>query len=161
MINIVCAFTVEYAQIDWHDFVIVETINFRENEAGPFVCLSVRLLVHLSGYLLVHLSSSVSPSHPSVCLSVRPSVCLASYFLFVGYLPPPIRPSQLAQRLLQQSKFDRMAEDGGEVQEIEMEVEEQDTGDQVTPTTGANEGKKDKAKQVKGRHNLPLLLCDE
>lgn len=25
---------VEYAQIDWHDFVIVETINFRESEAG-------------------------------------------------------------------------------------------------------------------------------
>ena len=27
-------FTVEYAQIDWHSFVIVETINFRESEAG-------------------------------------------------------------------------------------------------------------------------------
>ena len=26
--------TVEYAQIDWHSFVIVETINFRESEAG-------------------------------------------------------------------------------------------------------------------------------
>ena len=26
--------SVEYAQIDWHDFVIVETINFNENEAG-------------------------------------------------------------------------------------------------------------------------------
>lgn len=25
---------VEYAQIDWHSFVIVETINFRESEAG-------------------------------------------------------------------------------------------------------------------------------
>ena len=25
---------VEYAQIDWHDFVIVETISFRESEAG-------------------------------------------------------------------------------------------------------------------------------
>ena len=28
--------TVEYSQIDWHDFVIVETISFRESEAGTF-----------------------------------------------------------------------------------------------------------------------------
>ena len=63
-----------------------------------------------------------------------------------GYLPPPIRPSQLAQRLLQQTKFDRMAEDGGEVQDVEMEVEEQDHADQATPTSA--EGKKeDKGKQ--------------
>ena len=27
---------VEYAQIDWHDFVIVETISFRESEAGTY-----------------------------------------------------------------------------------------------------------------------------
>ena len=26
--------TVEYSSIDWHDFVVVETINFRENETG-------------------------------------------------------------------------------------------------------------------------------
>ena len=25
---------VEYSSIDWHDFVVVETINFRENETG-------------------------------------------------------------------------------------------------------------------------------
>ncbi len=49
---------VEYAQIDWHDFVICETINFREDEAG--------------------------------------------------YLPPPIQPSQLATRLIQQNKFDKI-----------------------------------------------------
>ncbi len=60
--------------MDWHDFVLVETINFGEVEGG--------------------------------------------------YLPPPIRPTQLAQRLLQQQKYERMAEEGGEVQEIEMEVEE-------------------------------------
>ncbi len=68
--------------------------------------------------------------------------------LLSGYLPPPIRPSQLAQRLLQQSKFDRLAEEGGEVQEIEMEVEEQDqASDQAMPTTGAGDRR---AKQVKG-----------
>ncbi|XP_019853715.1 PREDICTED: splicing factor 3A subunit 1-like [Amphimedon queenslandica] len=66
---------VEYAQIDWHDFIIVETINFRESEAG--------------------------------------------------YLPPPIQPSQLAARLLQQQKYDRQEEENNEVEEIEMEVEEQ------------------------------------
>ncbi len=26
--------TVEYAQIDWHDFILVETINFKESEMG-------------------------------------------------------------------------------------------------------------------------------
>ena len=25
---------VAFAQIDWHDFVVVETVNFREEEAG-------------------------------------------------------------------------------------------------------------------------------
>lgn len=51
---------------------------------------------------------------------------LAFLFLPPGYLPPPIRPSQLAQRLLQQQKYERLADDVGEVQEIEMEVEEQE-----------------------------------
>ncbi len=57
----------------------------------------------------------------------------------LGYLPPPIRPTQLAQRLLQQSKFERMAEDG-EVQEIEMEVDEQEQqAEQAAPAAGADE----------------------
>ena len=25
---------VEYSQVDWHEFILVETITFRENEAG-------------------------------------------------------------------------------------------------------------------------------
>lgn len=83
----------EYAQIDWHDFVLVETINFSENEGG--------------------------------------------------YLPPPIRPTQLAQRLLQQQKYERMAEEGGEVQEIEMEVEEQEVEETA--------GQKEKEREEKGR----------
>ena len=29
-------FIVEYAQIDWHDFAVVETISFREDEAGEW-----------------------------------------------------------------------------------------------------------------------------
>ena len=28
---------VEYSYIDWHDFVVVETINFRENETGQLL----------------------------------------------------------------------------------------------------------------------------
>ena len=28
---------VEYSSIDWHDFVVVETINFRENETGQLL----------------------------------------------------------------------------------------------------------------------------
>lgn len=45
------------------------------------------------------------------------------YVLSPGYLPPPIHSSQLAQRLLQQQKYERLDE-GGEVEEIEMELEE-------------------------------------
>lgn len=26
--------TVAYAQIDWHDFVVVETVDFQPNESG-------------------------------------------------------------------------------------------------------------------------------
>ena len=88
----------EYAQIDWHSFVIVETINFRESEAGRS-----------------HRSSILIPSAASL------SLCLSC----PGYLPPPIHSSQLAQRLLQQQKYERLDE-GGEVQEIEMELEEND-----------------------------------
>ena len=70
----------------------------------------------------------------------------------IGYLPPPIRPSQLAQRLLQQTKFDRLAEDSGEVQDVEMEVE-----DQESDVTSITETKKDdKAKQVKGRRTCTI-----
>ena len=32
-------FSVEYAAIGWHDFVVVETINFREDEAGEIFIL--------------------------------------------------------------------------------------------------------------------------
>ena len=27
-------FAVAFAQVDWHDFVVVETVNFREDEIG-------------------------------------------------------------------------------------------------------------------------------
>lgn len=46
--------------------------------------------------------------------------------MLLGYLPPPIHSSQLAQRLLQQQKYERLDE-GGEVEEIEMELEENET----------------------------------
>ncbi|XP_065902944.1 splicing factor 3A subunit 1-like [Dysidea avara] len=65
----------EYSSIGWHDFVVVETINFRDNETG--------------------------------------------------FLPAPIAPTQLAARLLAQQKYERIQEEGGDVQEIEMEVEEE------------------------------------
>ena len=29
-------FSVEYAQIGWHDFVVCETISFREDEGGMY-----------------------------------------------------------------------------------------------------------------------------
>ena len=29
-------FVVAYAQIDWHDFVVVETVDFQQNEPGNF-----------------------------------------------------------------------------------------------------------------------------
>lgn len=29
-------FLVAFAQIDWHDFVVVETVNFREDEMGMY-----------------------------------------------------------------------------------------------------------------------------
>lgn len=28
--------TVAYAQIDWHDFVVVETVDFQPNESGKY-----------------------------------------------------------------------------------------------------------------------------
>ena len=28
------SFAVAFAQVDWHDFVVVETVNFREDEIG-------------------------------------------------------------------------------------------------------------------------------
>ena len=28
--------SVSFAQIDWHDFVVVETVEFKENETGIF-----------------------------------------------------------------------------------------------------------------------------
>lgn len=30
-------FTVAYAQIDWHDFVVVETVDFQPNESGKLI----------------------------------------------------------------------------------------------------------------------------
>lgn len=33
--------TVAYAQIDWHDFVVVETVDFQPNESGKFMVKKV------------------------------------------------------------------------------------------------------------------------
>ena len=74
-----------------------------------------------------------------VRLTVHLHSKLSSTCFLLGYLPPPIRPSQLAQRLLQQQKYERLADDAGEVQEIEMEVEEQD--DQPSFTEKASQEK--------------------
>ncbi len=61
------------------------------------------VLLHVHVHVVMY---SIFPPHP------------------LGYLPPPIRPTQLAQRLLQQQKYQRLTEESGDVQEIEMEVEE-------------------------------------
>ena len=63
---------------------------------------------------------------------------------------------------MQQSKFDRMADDSGEVQEIEMELEEQDQGttEQATPTPEASKGAAEKEKQVTGCLHVQILLLE-
>ena len=53
---------VEYAQIDWHDFVIVETISFRESEAGmkcsfwwqTCICLVTHKTSRVFSYVVTH-----------------------------------------------------------------------------------------------------------
>ena len=37
-VHVLCIPLVEYSSIGWHDFVVVETINFRENETGQLEC---------------------------------------------------------------------------------------------------------------------------
>lgn len=34
--ELIMLFLVSYAQIDWHDFVVVETVDFQSNESGNF-----------------------------------------------------------------------------------------------------------------------------
>ena len=34
-------FPVAYAQIDWHDFVVVETVDFQPNESGELMQIFV------------------------------------------------------------------------------------------------------------------------
>ena len=43
---------VEYSSIDWHDFVVVETINFRQNEMGQLLCSVVFgcVIIHMMVY---------------------------------------------------------------------------------------------------------------
>ena len=38
---LLCSHTiaVSFAQIDWHDFVVVETVEFKENETGQYSLL--------------------------------------------------------------------------------------------------------------------------
>ena len=37
LVHLCSATAVEYASIDWHDFVVVETIAFREDESGTLI----------------------------------------------------------------------------------------------------------------------------
>ena len=81
--------------------------------------------------------------------------------LFPGYLPPPIRPTQLAQRLLQQQKYERMADEGGEVQEIEMEVEEPEGGGGGGGGEEGGEKQQQKGREEATKVCLYELCCGE
>lgn len=37
-------YPVAFAQIDWHDFVVVETVNFREEESGIYSSILLNLM---------------------------------------------------------------------------------------------------------------------
>lgn len=39
---------VAYAQIDWHDFVVVETVDFQPNEQGEHFFKQLKTLIHSS-----------------------------------------------------------------------------------------------------------------
>ena len=45
-------YAVEYSQVDWHEFVLVETINFRETETGEYNNNST--VVHIMGSTIVY-----------------------------------------------------------------------------------------------------------
>jgi hypothetical protein len=76
--------TVAYAQIDWHDFVVVQTIDFTPADVGA-LNLPLLLLLSLAASLLT--PRRHFPSHSAD-------------------LPPPITISELGQRLLD---MDRVA----------------------------------------------------
>ena len=117
---------VEYSQVDWHEFVLVETITFRENETGIFIHIHVYValpccLFDLACFLLPsfsHLSCIImyivhyTGMYIHVCMDVLLCDSRCAVVWFAGYLPPPIRPTQLAQRLLQQQKYERLADEG-------------------------------------------------
>ena len=93
-----------------------------------------------------------------VCVSCK-VICL--FPLLPGYLPPPIRPTQLAQRLLQQQKYERMADEGGEVQEIEMEVEEPEGGGGGGGGEEGGEKQQQKGREEATKVCLYELCCGE
>ena len=76
--------------------------------------------------------------------------------LCAGYLPPPIHSSQLAQRLLQQQKYERLDE-GGEVQEIEMELEENEPEKEKEATENKEMVRMDRS--VEPMVELSSLVC--
>lgn len=66
---------VAYAQIDWHDFVVVETVDFQPNEQGSaFAILS---LYRLPGKLVLDWTVC-SPKVTSLHLRHQRSLALAS-----------------------------------------------------------------------------------
>ena len=51
----------EYAQVDWHDFIIVETINFTDTDIGIYASEgSFPDLVHSYMYIWSHSHTAVS-----------------------------------------------------------------------------------------------------
>lgn len=99
---------VAYAQIDWHDFVVVETVDFQPNEQGDlFVVVKSPKLISIAIIIYLHLCS-------------------------LGHFPPPTTPEELGARILIQERYEKY----GESEEVEMEVESDDDDERENRNQG-------------------------
>lgn len=55
---------VAYAQIDWHDFVVVETVDFQPNEQGTRHALAVSLVALLK--IAMNVSCHCNPDETAI-----------------------------------------------------------------------------------------------
>lgn len=114
---------VAYAQIDWHDFVVVETVDFQPNEQGKMTS---------TGSVFVF-SWLWKDSHFN-------SLC----FVCSGHFPPPTTPEELGARILIQERYEKF----GESEEVEMEVESEDEDDERQERNHGQHSQPDQDTQV-------------
>ena len=74
---------VEYSQVDWHEFVLVETITFRENETGIFIHIHVYValpccLFDLACFLLPSSFSSLIKTCTCICI-----LCIIQVYIYM------------------------------------------------------------------------------